>query len=266
MIKIGFLVGVVSLSLVGCIDDSPDLSSTEQLALVTICHYDAQGRVRQITIGEDAAAAHEDHHGDHNLLSFYADADGDGYGAGDAVLSCAQPPDTSTNNQDCNDVDPAINPAAAEVCGDNTDNNCDGQLAQSSAVLAFQSSNGQQFNAPQGVCTTHQNVTVEVCRESPTQAVKLSSTSDGTGKMYYDELGTVVVTSPSGTTVGANYRWWEPNCNTPGYPDVYQGTLPTQLDITNLFGSEHGVFTVNVRVVNAFQPYEWFTTWIVPVN
>jgi hypothetical protein len=48
------------------------------------------------------------------------DNDGDGYGnPGNA--SCANGAQT-----DCNDADPAVNPGAAEVCGDVKDNDCDG--------------------------------------------------------------------------------------------------------------------------------------------
>ena len=45
-----------------------------------------------------------------------ADLDGDGY------------PGSFGYTEDCNDADPAINPGAAEVCGDGVDNNCDGQI------------------------------------------------------------------------------------------------------------------------------------------
>ncbi|MEP7164707.1 MAG: LamG-like jellyroll fold domain-containing protein, partial [Ferruginibacter sp.] len=64
-------------------------------------------------------------------VEFYADADGDGFGdpstsitgtCGDAV-----PTGYVTNNSDCNDANPAINPAATEVCN-GIDDNCDGQV------------------------------------------------------------------------------------------------------------------------------------------
>ncbi|MBX7141849.1 MAG: hypothetical protein K1X63_12290, partial [Chitinophagales bacterium] len=48
--------------------------------------------------------------------TYYADADGDGYGAGAAILACVQPANTSVNNTDCNDGVGAINPGATEVC------------------------------------------------------------------------------------------------------------------------------------------------------
>jgi hypothetical protein len=57
---------------------------------------------------------------------YYADNDGDGYGTGAAVLSCIQPANTSTNDDDCNDGNASINPAAAEVCNGGVDDDCDG--------------------------------------------------------------------------------------------------------------------------------------------
>jgi len=49
----------------------------------------------------------------------YADADGDGYGAGSPV-ACGVP-----SADDCNDADNTVNPAAAEICN-GLDENCDG--------------------------------------------------------------------------------------------------------------------------------------------
>ena len=47
------------------------------------------------------------------------DADGDGYGA-------ISPESGAVAGTDCNDGDAAINPAATEVPGNDTDENCDG--------------------------------------------------------------------------------------------------------------------------------------------
>ena len=61
---------------------------------------------------------------------YYRDADNDTYGKADnATVACAAPygyVDNSTGF-DCDDNNAGINPAAEEVCGDNIDNNCDGQ-------------------------------------------------------------------------------------------------------------------------------------------
>ena len=58
---------------------------------------------------------------------FYADADGDGYGAGDPVVGCPMPDGYARTDGDCNDGDPAVRPAAPESCDDvGTDNDCDG--------------------------------------------------------------------------------------------------------------------------------------------
>jgi hypothetical protein len=58
--------------------------------------------------------------------SYYVDADGDGFGAGTAIVLCADPgAGYSLFNTDCNDSNMAINPSASEVCGNNTDDDCD---------------------------------------------------------------------------------------------------------------------------------------------
>ncbi|MFT5684390.1 MAG: hypothetical protein ACI8RZ_005331 [Myxococcota bacterium] len=61
--------------------------------------------------------------------TFYADADGDGYGdTDDATDDCEAPTGTVTDATDCDDDDAATNPGAEEVC-DDVDNDCDGDLS-----------------------------------------------------------------------------------------------------------------------------------------
>jgi len=61
------------------------------------------------------------------FITYYTDADGDGYGTGVGQSLCADPGEGfATLNGDCNDNNPAINPAAPEIC-DGIDNNCNGQ-------------------------------------------------------------------------------------------------------------------------------------------
>ena len=59
---------------------------------------------------------------------YYADVDGDTYGDPSASMtSCGVPAGYVTDNNDCNDANPAINPAATETC-DLIDNDCDGTV------------------------------------------------------------------------------------------------------------------------------------------
>jgi hypothetical protein len=56
---------------------------------------------------------------------FYLDGDGDGFGSAATKCLCsAEKPYTAKVGGDCDDVDPQINPGAAEKCGDLLDNDC----------------------------------------------------------------------------------------------------------------------------------------------
>lgn len=63
------------------------------------------------------------------LTNYYRDADGDGYGGLETVSGCVGtvPPMSAATPGDCEDTDPAIHPAAAEIC-DGTDNDCNGRV------------------------------------------------------------------------------------------------------------------------------------------
>ena len=70
-----------------------------------------------------------------DALTWYTDADGDGFGdTATAVQACSAPAGTVAVDGDCNDGDAAYNPAATESdCADPNDYNCDGQVAYADA-------------------------------------------------------------------------------------------------------------------------------------
>jgi hypothetical protein len=61
--------------------------------------------------------------------NYYADADGDGFGAGLATNTCAVlSAPFVTNNTDCDDNNIAVNTAATESCSNSIDDNCNGTV------------------------------------------------------------------------------------------------------------------------------------------
>ncbi|MCB9793934.1 MAG: putative metal-binding motif-containing protein [Alphaproteobacteria bacterium] len=67
--------------------------------------------------------------------TWYADADGDGYGdASAASVSCDAPSDAVADATDCDDGDAAVNPGASEVCND-LDDDCDGLVDDADSSL-----------------------------------------------------------------------------------------------------------------------------------
>ncbi len=68
--------------------------------------------------------------------TWYADADGDGYGdAASTTDACTLPPGYSWNGDDCNDAAPGDHPGGLEVC-DGADNDCDGTADEADALDA----------------------------------------------------------------------------------------------------------------------------------
>ncbi len=62
------------------------------------------------------------------LTTYFADADQDGYGDGDAPRAgCAPPSGYIPDDTDCDDSDAAVHPGADEVVGDGIDQDCDGE-------------------------------------------------------------------------------------------------------------------------------------------
>ena len=71
---------------------------------------------------------------------WYLDADGDHYYTGTVIISCTSPGVGYTTvgllgGGDCNDAVAAINPGAAEICYNNIDDNCNGNLSEACAAV-----------------------------------------------------------------------------------------------------------------------------------
>jgi hypothetical protein len=92
--------------------------------------------------------------------TYYADADGDGFGAPEyPATACVAPEGYVTGASDCDDLDPAIRPGATEVC-DGRDNDCDGVVDPEGSLGGstwYADSDGDGFGDP--------NARVEACRQ-----------------------------------------------------------------------------------------------------
>ena len=69
------------------------------------------------------------------LLTFYVDADEDGFGGESTVEACSIPEGAETTSTDCDDAGEDVHPDAIEVC-DGIDNNCEDGIDEDSAVGA----------------------------------------------------------------------------------------------------------------------------------
>lgn len=101
-------------------EDCDDLDADVSPAAPEVCN----------TLDDDCDGLVDDADDDVNLatgLVSYLDADLDGFGAGAGVAACEVAVGRSAADTDCNDADPAVSPAASEVCNA-VDDDCDGLL------------------------------------------------------------------------------------------------------------------------------------------
>ncbi len=85
-------------------------------------------------------------------VTYYADNDNDGFGDSTVTqTNCSGivPSGYVIVSGDCNDSDSLINPSATEICWNNTDDNCDGNLSEGCApiVVNMQTANNHQLNS-----------------------------------------------------------------------------------------------------------------------
>ncbi len=65
-----------------------------------------------------------------DITTWYADGDGDGYGAGKPRVACEGNVDEVDNDSDCDDSDPSIHPGATDTEEDEIDQDCSGAAAR----------------------------------------------------------------------------------------------------------------------------------------
>ena len=71
------------------------------------------------------------------FISYFLDADGDGYGdAQMELVSCEVPAGYVTDSADCDDSNAMVNPGAVEAC-DGLDNNCSGQADEGLVFISY---------------------------------------------------------------------------------------------------------------------------------
>ena len=91
-------------------------------------------------------------------LTYYADADADGFGnSAVSQFSCTVPAGYVTNSTDCNDSNANVRPTAIEICN-TIDDNCNGQINEGiSFITYYADSDGDGFGNPsvsQNSCIT----------------------------------------------------------------------------------------------------------------
>jgi hypothetical protein len=104
-----------------CIDNNPDVNPSKIETCGDLIDNNCDGK----TDDENAQGC----------LVYYKDQDGDGFGVdGDYKCLCAPvSPYSTLNAGDCDDNNAQVKPFATEVCGDNKDNDCDGQTDEEGA-------------------------------------------------------------------------------------------------------------------------------------
>jgi hypothetical protein len=122
---------------------------------------------------------------------WFADVDGDGWGAGVGTLACTGLPGEVSNALDCMDSDALVSPEALEVC-DLIDNDCDGQADDlDSFVIApvwYHDGDGDGFGDA--------SLSLTACLEPPSYTADSGDCNDGDPGLY---PGQSVLVAP-GTT------------------------------------------------------------------
>jgi hypothetical protein len=122
--------------------------------------------------------------------SWYADADGDGYGDPDSAVSDCDPGSGYTDNSDdCDDTDASVNPSRSDSCN-GIDDDCDGDIDEDSkagwALVTIDTSAGYVYE-------------IDPSTAAMTTVSSISDTSLRINTMDVSENGTAVVQDAAGS-------------------------------------------------------------------
>ena len=136
-------------------------------------------------------------------LTFYRDFDGDGYGKASSgtILACLIPTGYVTNNTDCDDNNPLVNPGATEVCGNDDDENCNQIVDETchSNLPILLTRTYPVKEGDQGYTLLNMQVSLDSAVSFPVSVNFRTSSEDATqGQDYQATSGTLQI--PAGST------------------------------------------------------------------
>ncbi len=176
------------------------------------------------------------------FYTYFLDADGDGYGAADAIMSSCEetaPAGFSVNDLDCDDTDLTIHPGATEIC-DAVDNNCNGATDEGLATYTYYVDGDGDGYGSTGT------VTLESCLAAAPVGYSINSIdcNDGNATVYPGavELADGLDNNCDGfidSVVGTSAPLL--------YIQVYPNPVQHQLTVSSTFESR-----LDARIVNAF--------------
>jgi hypothetical protein len=133
-------------------------------------------------------------------VTYYADGDLDGYGDPfSTILDCSAPSGYVSNANDCDDNNPNVNPAANEVCGNQIDDDCDGDVDEGCVCVNPPTADA---GADQTGCGTAAFVLNGAFAGSATSAT-WSTTGDGTFSPNASALNATYVPGSADNTAGS---------------------------------------------------------------
>ncbi len=159
-------------------------------------------------------------------ITYYRDADGDGYGNTSVTTqACSAPSGYVTNSSDCNDTLAAVHPGATETCN-SIDDNCNGTVDEGVQITYYRDADGDSYGnagvttqactAPSGYVTNSTdcndnaaavhpgatetcNLVDDNCNGTVDEGVKLTFYRDADGDSYGNAgVTTQACTAPSG--------------------------------------------------------------------
>jgi hypothetical protein len=105
-------------------------------------------------------------------LTFWRDADGDGYGdPASPLMACGPPAGYVANSLDCNDANAAVHPGATELC-DGIDNNCNNQIDEGlTQATWYRDADGDGYGNP--------SVSTQACSQPQGYVASATDCDDG---------------------------------------------------------------------------------------